>query len=297
MYKREQDAIRRVLDLISKSRPTWRSHGVCVGLFDEIARQLDVAWHERECEAIRQAVSRRRHPTNEAPPRTEEARATLTRIYTRIGSLLRAEIDPSRLSHETQLDLRALSAELLALQEERALSAPDPWSMQRDSRQFVKTECERCGATGTDHELIVHHVDLDRRNNIPDNIKTLCKTCHPKEHEPTGGYSAFTRTVLPARSGAQLREAADWIAERILGRLEELRTWVPGRREPPRLLFHGKIFNQAKRNFGISIWQNSELDSLVKKTLRKAGFNSERALLRETAKLRGSYKRAKKAAP
>ena len=76
-----------------------------------------------------------------------------------------------------------------------------------------------------------------------------------------------------------------------------MRTWVPGRKEPSRLLFHRKIFNQAKRNFGISIWQNSDLDSLVKKALRKVGFNSERALLRETAKLRGSYKRAKKAAP
>jgi 5-methylcytosine-specific restriction endonuclease McrA len=46
-------------------------------------------------------------------------------------------------------------------------------------RRFLKEECERCGSTDS---LIIHHVDENRRNNKPDNLETLCRSCHSKEH-------------------------------------------------------------------------------------------------------------------
>ena len=42
-----------------------------------------------------------------------------------------------------------------------------------------KDYCERCGAT---ENLVVHHKDRDRHNNEDDNLETLCRSCHAKEH-------------------------------------------------------------------------------------------------------------------
>lgn len=42
-----------------------------------------------------------------------------------------------------------------------------------------RDRCERCGKKGrTD----VHHRDEDWRNNLPENLERLCRSCHMKEH-------------------------------------------------------------------------------------------------------------------
>ncbi|TMI15681.1 HNH endonuclease [Candidatus Bathyarchaeota archaeon] len=54
--------------------------------------------------------------------------------------------------------------------------------------------CQRCGLVSSYHSaegqlsegwapfLIVHHVDRNRRNNCPENLKLVCPSCHVKEH-------------------------------------------------------------------------------------------------------------------
>ncbi|MBA7490697.1 hypothetical protein ES702_01238 [subsurface metagenome] len=39
--------------------------------------------------------------------------------------------------------------------------------------------CEICNS---DKNLEVHHIDGNRNNNILDNLKVLCRSCHSKEH-------------------------------------------------------------------------------------------------------------------
>ncbi len=46
-----------------------------------------------------------------------------------------------------------------------------------------KSVCEECGGTSL---LNRHHVDLDMYNNDPENIMTLCASCHTKWHWRNG---------------------------------------------------------------------------------------------------------------
>lgn len=50
-------------------------------------------------------------------------------------------------------------------------------------RQFRGPICERCGFV-PEHvcQLDVHHVDGDRTNNSPANLRTLCANCHRMMH-------------------------------------------------------------------------------------------------------------------
>lgn len=50
------------------------------------------------------------------------------------------------------------------------------------ARQHLKTNCEVCGS---DYLLAAHHKDENRDNNTPENIETLCVSCHTKHHHGT----------------------------------------------------------------------------------------------------------------
>lgn len=43
------------------------------------------------------------------------------------------------------------------------------------ARKHRKDYCENCGTT---KELQIDHIDRNRSNNNPDNLKTLCRSCH-----------------------------------------------------------------------------------------------------------------------
>lgn len=53
-------------------------------------------------------------------------------------------------------------------------------------RKYRKSFCEECGFIGHPCQLDVHHVDCDRTNNSPENLKTLCANCHRYEHHVKG---------------------------------------------------------------------------------------------------------------
>ena len=45
--------------------------------------------------------------------------------------------------------------------------------------KFKQTECQNCGTTQL---LNIHHVNLDESDNSPNNLMTLCASCHTKWH-------------------------------------------------------------------------------------------------------------------
>jgi len=47
------------------------------------------------------------------------------------------------------------------------------------AQQHCKSSCESCGSIRALH---VHHCDENWRNNSPDNLQTLCKSCHRSWH-------------------------------------------------------------------------------------------------------------------
>lgn len=54
--------------------------------------------------------------------------------------------------------------------------------MKEDTCKYhkhIKSQCELCS---TESNLEVHHKDVNRENNHPDNLITLCKSCHGRVH-------------------------------------------------------------------------------------------------------------------
>lgn len=50
-------------------------------------------------------------------------------------------------------------------------------------RRFRRELCESCGS---ESQLGVHHPDQDRTNNSPENLRTLCSSCHTRWHWENG---------------------------------------------------------------------------------------------------------------
>ena len=48
------------------------------------------------------------------------------------------------------------------------------------ARKFRKMVCDECGGT---NRLAIHHLDGNEESNAPENLKTLCCSCHIKAHE------------------------------------------------------------------------------------------------------------------
>lgn len=51
------------------------------------------------------------------------------------------------------------------------------------ARKLRKSACEQCG---TEKNLHAHHINRDWSDNRPENIQTLCATCHLKYHWSMG---------------------------------------------------------------------------------------------------------------
>lgn len=51
--------------------------------------------------------------------------------------------------------------------------------VDRKYRKFKRDHCELCGFIAKHKcQLDVDHIDLDRNNNDPSNLQTLCRNCH-----------------------------------------------------------------------------------------------------------------------
>jgi 5-methylcytosine-specific restriction endonuclease McrA len=47
---------------------------------------------------------------------------------------------------------------------------------------IIERDRSRCAVCGADGHLHVHHIDRDPTNDAPDNLITLCETCHARAH-------------------------------------------------------------------------------------------------------------------
>ena len=52
-------------------------------------------------------------------------------------------------------------------------------AMNVQARKHLKTMCECCGSP---LRLVIHHIDEDWTNNAPENLQTLCDSCHKSWH-------------------------------------------------------------------------------------------------------------------
>lgn len=60
------------------------------------------------------------------------------------------------------------------------------------ARNFIESACSACG---TSENLQVHHKDREWRNNNPDNLQTLCGSCHMKLHWKQGDMTPQTKNL------------------------------------------------------------------------------------------------------
>lgn len=65
------------------------------------------------------------------------------------------------------------------------------WNDKEFKESCRKNNCEICNLSADGsfekykHKLVLHHIDNDKLNMHPDNLQTLCCSCHPKVHQGT----------------------------------------------------------------------------------------------------------------
>lgn len=53
-------------------------------------------------------------------------------------------------------------------------------TLKRSIRERDKYTCQLCGKKQTEKTFCVHHIDYDKKNCNPNNLITLCRSCHNK---------------------------------------------------------------------------------------------------------------------
>lgn len=81
------------------------------------------------------------------------------------------------------------------------IKVANPKSSRRQSARRAKERCEACSRAGRLH---VHHQDHNPENNRPENLVTLCGSCHKRRHSPnfssTGERLACSHCHRPAKT-------------------------------------------------------------------------------------------------
>lgn len=53
-------------------------------------------------------------------------------------------------------------------------------TLRRSIRERDKYTCRMCGMPQSDTAYCIHHIDYNKNNNNPNNLTTLCRSCHTK---------------------------------------------------------------------------------------------------------------------
>lgn len=66
--------------------------------------------------------------------------------------------------------------------------------------------CDLCGYNEHIDSLVIHHKDMDRRNNAASNLKVICANCHVRLHKIIQ-FLQNTRQLTPSEIYDQFKEA------------------------------------------------------------------------------------------
>lgn len=72
----------------------------------------------------------------------------------------------------------------MAAAQEGLMKTATARSGRRQSVKAILDACEDCGRKRTETRLYVHHRDGNPLNNEPENLRTLCGSCHRLSHSP-----------------------------------------------------------------------------------------------------------------
>ena len=53
-------------------------------------------------------------------------------------------------------------------------------SIKKQIKQRDNWQCQLCGKKSKGGDIVVHHIDYDKNNHHPNNLITLCRSCHGK---------------------------------------------------------------------------------------------------------------------
>jgi hypothetical protein len=69
-------------------------------------------------------------------------------------------------------------------------------TLKRSIRERDKYMCRICGEPQGDISLDVHHIDYNKENCNPDNLVTLCKSCHTKTNFNRDSWKEYFNKLL-----------------------------------------------------------------------------------------------------
>lgn len=86
------------------------------------------------------------------------------------------------------------------------------------ARQHLKSACERCSST---EKLSAHHIDRNWRNNSPEDLMTLCTSCHTTLHHEVGEIVVRRRSRLCPNCGCEFcpKDSRNETCSRSCGRI------------------------------------------------------------------------------
>ena len=89
---------------------------------------------------------------------------------------------------------------------------PSRSSRHRRAQQFLGSKCETCETT---MDLLVHHKDRNNTNNAPENLMTLCRSCHTRWHWERGHLDPAKNNWFGNRADSSTRPTGrlnpDWV--------------------------------------------------------------------------------------
>lgn len=91
---------------------------------------------------------------------------------------------------------------------DRIRNSPYPIEWRSIVRKLIRERdqhtCQLCGATPTDRAFPVHHIDYVKGNICPDNLITLCHSCHPKTNHDRPYWHAYFVTFMAQREDVEV---------------------------------------------------------------------------------------------
>lgn len=89
--------------------------------------------------------------------------------------------DRGRFRHRIYCDIQCFGAD------QAGIRVHTPSNSRYHASRLAEPSCEHCGRPRTSTRMYVHHKDDDPLNNTPDNLITLCGSCHRRWH--SSGYT------------------------------------------------------------------------------------------------------------